>query len=51
MVRCRKTSLDALDSTVPMGTGAWLDRLVRIEAERPLRALDFYRRHAGIDGA
>jgi DNA repair protein RecO len=46
---CRATPLIELSAPLPDAVARWLDRLARHEAERPLRALDFFRRHAGID--
>lgn len=40
----RRRSIAEVPDTVPVSVTDWLDRLVRHEAERPLRALDFYRR-------
>ena len=41
---------DVAEETLP-AVSTWLDRLVRDEAERPLRALSFYRRTAFDPGA
>jgi DNA repair protein RecO len=41
--RCRRLPLKDISVDVPRGVGRWLDRLVRSEAERPLRALSFMR--------
>ncbi len=38
---------DGLPTAPPGGAVQWLDRRVRDEAHRPLKALDFFRRHAG----
>jgi recombinational DNA repair protein (RecF pathway) len=40
---CRQSPITALPSHVPELVAHWLDRRVRSEAERPLRALDFFR--------
>jgi hypothetical protein len=32
---------------VPAGVSGWLDGCVRAEADRPLRALEFFRQHTG----
>jgi len=42
---CRSHPLAAIGTAVPSAIGGWLDRLVREEAERPLRALTFLRRY------
>ncbi|NOZ95986.1 MAG: DNA repair protein RecO [Acidobacteria bacterium] len=41
-----RTPPDALRGPPPPGAVRWLDRRIRDEAHRPLRALDFFRRHA-----
>ncbi len=40
---CRATPVAELDLPVPTQLASWLDSRVREEAERPLRALDFFR--------
>ncbi len=45
VIACRRVSLAALDLEVPLSAARRLDAMVRREAERPLRALDFYRTH------
>jgi hypothetical protein len=40
---CRRNPLSVIRGPVPEGARRWLDRRVREEAERPLRALTFYR--------
>ena len=47
VIACRRVSLAKLDLEVPAPTARRLDAMVRKEAERPLRALDFYRTHGG----
>jgi hypothetical protein len=47
---CRRNSLHAMPGPVPEGARRWLDRRVREEAERPLRALTFYRSVASDAG-
>ena len=44
-IACRRVSLAELDLEVPSPVARRLDAMVRNEAERPLRALDFYRTH------
>ncbi len=39
----RQQRVDHVPEVVPAGVSAWLDRLVREEADRPLRALGFFR--------
>ena len=41
--RCRRLPLRDMSAGVPRGVARWLDRMVRSEAERPLRALSFLR--------
>ncbi len=48
---CRVRPPSELNGTPPGETARWLDRRVREEAERPLRALDFLRRHGGADAS
>ena len=45
VIACRRVPLAKLDLEVPLSAGRRLDVMVRREAERPLRALDFYRTH------
>jgi recombinational DNA repair protein (RecF pathway) len=47
MIGCRGLSLAELDLPVPEPAARRLDTMVRAEAERPLRALAFYRSHPG----
>jgi len=47
IIACRRVSLAELDLEVPSPAARRLDAMVRNEAERPLRALDFYRTHGG----
>ncbi|MGD8439322.1 MAG: DNA repair protein RecO [Holophagae bacterium] len=47
LVACRSVALADLDLEVPEAVGHRLDDMVRDEAERPLRALRFYRAHGG----
>jgi hypothetical protein len=42
---CRNHPLAEIGTAVPFAISGWLDRLVREEAERPLRALTFLRRY------
>ncbi|MFV2071539.1 MAG: DNA repair protein RecO [Thermoanaerobaculales bacterium] len=42
---CRNAPIGNIHVPVPARVAGWLDRRVRDEAERPLRALDFFRRH------
>jgi DNA repair protein RecO (recombination protein O) len=44
---CRHLPVAELPATVPGRVAQWLDLSVRAHAERPLRALDFLRRHSG----
>ena len=44
---CRSHPPSELSRPPPAETARWLDRRVREEAERPLRALDFLRSHGG----
>lgn len=41
--KCRRHSVVDVDGPVPPAVARWLDRRVREEAERPLRALSFFR--------
>jgi hypothetical protein len=43
LVACRRVPLAELTLAVPAGAARRLDGMVRAEAERPLRALHFYR--------
>ncbi len=45
LVGCRRVSLAELALEVPAAAARRLDSMVRGDAERPLRALDFYRTH------
>jgi DNA repair protein RecO len=45
LVGCRRVPLAELTLEVPPGTARRLDAMVRTQAERPLRALGFYREH------
>jgi DNA repair protein RecO len=45
LISARRQPLLELDRGVPAVVARWLDGLVAREAERPLRALDFLRRH------
>ena len=45
LTACRRRPLAELAGPVPAAAAAWLDRRVREEAERPLPALAFLRRH------
>jgi len=47
LIACRRVPLADLDLAVPTAVSRRLDNLVRQFAERPLRALDFYRAHGG----
>jgi hypothetical protein len=47
----RRHKVDKVPDGVPTIVSDWLDRLVREEAERPLRALSFYRKLATDRGA
>lgn len=47
IIACRRVPLVELDLEVPSAAGRRLDAMVRRHAERPLRALDFYRQHGG----
>jgi len=46
LVACRRLALPELSLVVPATVARRLDSMVRAEAERPLRALQFYRVHA-----
>jgi DNA repair protein RecO len=43
LARCRRQRLEEVVGPVPSGAAGWLDQRVREEAERPLRALSFFR--------
>ncbi len=43
LARCRRQSVADIAGPVPSGAARWLDQRVREEAERPLRALTFFR--------
>ncbi len=43
LATCRRRSLSDVAGPVPSGAARWLDRRVRGEAERPQRALSFFR--------
>jgi DNA repair protein RecO (recombination protein O) len=45
IIACRRVGLIELDLEVPPALASRLDGMVRTYAERPLRALDFYRTH------
>jgi DNA repair protein RecO (recombination protein O) len=45
LVRVRRLPVTQVPDPVPVQVKAWLDRIERREAERPVRALDFFRRH------
>ena len=45
IIACRRVPLAELDLEVPSSVIRRLDAMVRRHAERPLRALDFYRQH------
>jgi DNA repair protein RecO (recombination protein O) len=47
LASCRQSNVTELPTRVPEQVAIWLDRRVRSEAERPLRALDFFR---SLDG-
>jgi len=49
LAACRALALSEMRVPLPPSTAAWLDRRVREEADRPLPALAFLRRHAGED--
>ncbi len=46
-IACRRVPLAELDLEVPAAAVRRLDAMVRRHAERPLRALDFFRQHGG----
>jgi recombinational DNA repair protein (RecF pathway) len=43
LVSCRRQPVREAPSAVPQDAAGWLDQRVREEAERPMRALSFYR--------
>jgi len=45
LATCRRTPVGEILDPVPARVAGWLDRRVRDEAERPLRALGFFRQH------
>ncbi len=47
LISCRRLPAREVPAPVPPLVVSWLDRLVHAEAERPMRALTFFRRHAG----
>lgn len=47
IIACRRVPLADLDLELPASAVHRLDAMVRRHAERPLRALDFYRQHGG----
>lgn len=47
IIACRSVPLIELDLEVPSSASRRLDAMVRNHADRPLRALDFYRQHGG----
>lgn len=47
VIACRRVPLAELDLDVPGLVARRFDAMVRQEAERPLRALEFYRTHGG----
>lgn len=47
LVGCRRVAVAELELEVPAAASRRLDAMVRREADRPLRALDFYRAHGG----
>jgi DNA repair protein RecO (recombination protein O) len=49
LVACRHLPVTEVPGPVPPDCRYWLDRLARQEAERPLRALEFFRRHCPGD--
>jgi DNA repair protein RecO len=46
LVACRQLAVAEVSGPLPPVVAHWLDRRTRLEAERPLRALDFLRTHA-----
>jgi recombinational DNA repair protein (RecF pathway) len=51
LARFRNKAVKEVRTTVTPALSRWLDSQVRGEAERPLRALSFYRQTIGSDGA
>jgi DNA repair protein RecO len=47
LATCRRSRLAEVDGPVPSAAACWLDQRVREEAERPLRALSFFRSMTG----
>jgi DNA repair protein RecO (recombination protein O) len=47
LIACRRVPLAELDLAIPAGIARRLDDMVRSHAERPLRALTFFRTHGG----
>jgi DNA repair protein RecO len=47
LASCRCDPVAKISDEVPSGIAGWLDRRVREEAHRPLRALEFFRKHTG----
>ena len=45
--QCRRRGVAEIEDPVPAAAARWLDQRAREEAERPLRALTFYRRECG----
>jgi hypothetical protein len=45
MLQARRLPVKELSQPVPSQVARWLDQVERREAERPVRALDFFRRH------
>jgi len=45
LAACRQHPVKQVAGPVPETVGRWLDLLSRLEADKPLRALDFLRRH------
>lgn len=48
LIGCRRIPLTDLALDVPTGAARLLDGMTRREAERPLRALDFFRSHGSV---
>jgi len=47
LLECRRRGVAEVSGPVPAAVARWLDQRVREEAERPLRALSFYRSPVG----
>lgn len=47
IIACRRVPLAELDLGLPASAAQRLDAMIRLHADRPLRALDFYRQHGG----